>query len=40
VAATNLMEQPEESLALDANGRQVAVPTKPYEIKTVKVMFK
>ena len=40
VSATNLLEQPEESLALDANGRQVAVPTKPYEIKTVKVTFK
>jgi alpha-mannosidase len=40
VAATNLMEQPEESLTVNGNGTQVVVPTKPYEIKTVKVTFK
>ena len=37
VVATNLLEQKEESLT--PAGDVVAVPTKPYEIKTVKVTF-
>ncbi len=36
---TNLMEKPEGALQLQANGSEVVVPTKPYEIKTVKVIF-
>ena len=38
VSLVNLMEQNEG--ALTATGDFVAVPTKPYEIRTVKVMFK
>ena len=37
---TNLMEQPEGALTLAGDGRHVGVPTKPFEIRTVKVMFK
>ena len=37
---TNLMEQPEGALTVAADGMHVAVPTKPFEIQTVKVMFK
>ncbi len=35
----NLMEKQERPLALGADGREIAVPTGPYEIKTVKVAF-
>ena len=38
VAAVNLMEQNEGALTM--TGDVVAVPTKPYEIRTVKVIFK
>ena len=38
-SATNLMENVEGPLALDAAGKVVTVPTNPYEIKTVKVQF-
>jgi alpha-mannosidase len=37
---TNLMEQPEGSLALANGGSEVTVPTGAYEIKTVKVSFR
>src|SRR5581483_7858589 len=37
---TNLMEKTDHSLALADAGKSVTVPTKPYEIKTVKVTFK
>ncbi len=37
---TNLMEQPEGSLAVADGGSEVTVPTGAYEIKTVKVAFK
>ncbi len=37
---TNLMEQPEGSLAVANGGSEVTVPTGAYEIKTVKVAFK
>ena len=37
---TNLMEQPETSLALANGGKEVTVTTGAYEIKTVKVSFK
>ncbi len=36
---TNLMEVVQSPLALDASGKTLAVPTNPYEIKTVKVRF-
>ena len=36
---TNLMEVAQSPLALDASGKMLAVPTNPYEIKTVKVRF-
>jgi alpha-mannosidase len=36
---TNLMEVTQGPLALDATGEMLAVPTNPYEIKTVKVKF-
>ncbi len=36
---TNLMEVVQNPLALDATGKTLAVPTNPYEIKTVKVRF-
>ncbi len=36
---TNLMEVVQSPLALDASGKMLAVPTNPYEIKTVKVRF-
>ena len=39
VSLVNLMEQNESALAPGANGNQVAVPTKPYEIRTVKLNF-
>jgi alpha-mannosidase len=35
----NLMEVAQSPLALDATGKVLAVPTNPYEIKTVKVQF-
>jgi alpha-mannosidase len=35
----NLMEVAQSPLALDASAKVVAVPTNPYEIKTVKVAF-
>jgi alpha-mannosidase len=38
-SATNLMEKIEGPLSLDSSGKIVTVPTNPYEIKTVKVMF-
>jgi alpha-mannosidase len=37
VQETDLMERPLHPLPLDASGTEVAVPTGPYEIKTVKV---
>ena len=37
---TNLMEQPDGSLAIANGGSEVTVPTGAYEIKTVKVAFK
>ncbi len=37
---TNLMEQPDGSLAVGNGGSEVTVPTGAYEIKTVKVSFK
>ncbi len=37
---TNLMEQPENSLALANGGNAVTVPTGAYEIKSVKLAFK
>ena len=36
---TNLMEKEAHPLSLSADGREVTVPTGPYEIKTVKVWF-
>jgi alpha-mannosidase len=36
---TNLMEKQEHPLPLEADGREVMVPTGPYEIKTVEVLF-
>jgi alpha-mannosidase len=36
---TNLMENPVESLSLGSNSKIIAVPTDPYEIKTVKIRF-
>ena len=38
-SATNLMESVEGPLSLDAAGKVVTVPTNPYEVKTVKVLF-
>ena len=38
-SATNLMENVEGPLSLDAAGKVVTVPTNPYEVKTVKVSF-
>ena len=38
-STTNLMESVEGPLSLDPTGTVVAVPTNPYEIKTVKVQF-
>src|SRR5215472_505024 len=38
-STTNLMESVEGPLSLDPTGMVVAVPTNPYEIKTVKVQF-
>jgi alpha-mannosidase len=36
---TNLMEVPERALELQPGGRELVVPTGPFEIKTVKVSF-
>jgi alpha-mannosidase len=36
---TNLLEKPDHELALGDGGRSVVVETKPFEIKTVKVLF-
>jgi len=36
---TNLMEKQERQLSLEANGRELLVPTGPYEIKTVEAFF-
>jgi alpha-mannosidase len=36
---TNLMEKQERAAKLEADGREVVIPTGPYEIKTVKVFF-
>jgi alpha-mannosidase len=36
---TNLMEVAQAPLSLDESGKVLAVPTTPYEIKTVKVQF-
>lgn len=36
---TNLMEKQERSLALEPEGRELVIPTGPFEIKTVKVSF-
>jgi alpha-mannosidase len=36
---TDLMEKPGKSLSLAPSGREVVVPTGPYEIKTVAVTF-
>ena len=36
---TNLMEKQEHEIALEAGGRELVVPTGPYEIKTVEVSF-
>ena len=36
---TDLMEKRGKSLAIAASGREVVVPTGPYEIKTVEVTF-
>lgn len=36
----NLMEKSEQPLTLGASGKEVTVPTKPYEIKSVRVVFK
>jgi hypothetical protein len=33
------MEKEEHPLSLSADGRELTVPTGPYEIKTVKVWF-
>jgi alpha-mannosidase len=38
-AEANLMEKDEHPLSLTADGRELTVPTGPYEIKTVKVWF-
>jgi alpha-mannosidase len=35
---TNLMEKAEKALSIEKNG-SIVVPTRPYEIKTVKVIF-
>jgi alpha-mannosidase len=35
----NLMEKGEQQLTLSADGSEVTVPTKPYEIRTVRVEF-
>ncbi|HEX6880154.1 MAG TPA: glycoside hydrolase family 38 C-terminal domain-containing protein, partial [Terriglobales bacterium] len=35
----NLLEKSEQPLTLSANGSEVTVPTKPYEIRTVRVEF-
>jgi alpha-mannosidase len=37
VEETDLMERPVRPLPLDARGTGVAIPTGPYEIKTLKV---
>jgi alpha-mannosidase len=39
VNETDLMERPVRALPLNAGGTEVAVPTGPYEIKTLKVTF-
>jgi alpha-mannosidase len=36
---TNLMEKPGRSVAIAPSGRELAIPTGPYEIKTVEVTF-
>jgi alpha-mannosidase len=36
---TNLMEKEERPLSLTGNGRELVIPTGPYEIKTMKVTF-
>jgi alpha-mannosidase len=36
---TNLMERPGQPIALALSGRELVIPTGPYEIKTVKVTF-
>ncbi len=33
------MEKQEHEIALEAGGRELVVPTGPYEIKTVEVSF-
>jgi len=40
VEETNLMEKPDHELILGDDAKGFLVPTKPYEIKTVKVTFK
>ena len=39
-AETNLMEKEERALTLAANGRELTIPTGPYEIKTVKIWWR
>jgi alpha-mannosidase len=36
----NLMEKSEQPLTLGASGKEVTVSTKPYEIKSVRIVFK
>ena len=36
---TDLMEKRGRALAIAPSGREVVVPTRPYEIKTVEVTF-
>jgi hypothetical protein len=36
---TNLMEKQERAAKLEADAREVVIPTGPYEIKTVKIFF-
>jgi len=36
---TNLIEQPGQPLALRADGTEVVIPTRPYQIKAVKITF-
>jgi alpha-mannosidase len=38
-AETNLMEKQEKPLTLPQSGRELSIPTGPYEIKTVAVSF-
>ena len=39
-AETNLMEQTIQSLPLEGDGKEIALPVRPYEIRSVKVRFK